>query len=93
MIGAGGGVEEATRTRVKCAWGKFRELAPILTKRGVSLKIKGKIFKICIQRVLGYANEMWALKVEDEQRLVRCENAMVRWMYTQGVKVDRKELL
>jgi len=22
MIGAGGGVEEATRTRVKCAWGK-----------------------------------------------------------------------
>ena len=78
MIGAGGGVEEATRTRVKCAWGKFRELAPILTKRGVSLKIKGKIFKICVQRVLVYASETWALKVEDEQRLVRCENAMVR---------------
>ena len=52
MIGAGGGVEEATRTRIKCAWDKFRELAPILTKRGVSLKIKGKIFKICVQRVL-----------------------------------------
>ena len=27
-----------------------------------------------------YASETWALKVEDEQRLVRCENAMVRWM-------------
>lgn len=45
MIGAGGGVEEATRTRVKCAWGKFRELAPILTKRGVSLKIKERSLK------------------------------------------------
>ena len=27
-----------------------------------------------------YASETWALKVEDEQRLVPCENAMVRWM-------------
>ena len=72
-------MEEATRTRIKCAWGKFRELAPILTKRGVSLKIKEKIFKICVQRVLVYESETWALKIEDEQRLVRCENAMVRW--------------
>ena len=32
MIGADGGVEEATRTRIKCAWGKFRKLAPILTQ-------------------------------------------------------------
>ena len=54
MIRAGGGVEEATRTRVKYAWGKFRELAPSLTKRGISLKKKGKIFKICVQRVLVY---------------------------------------
>ena len=73
-------MEEATRTKRKCVWGKFRELAPILTKRDVSLKIKGKISKICVQRVLGYASETWALKIEDEQRLVLCENAMVRWM-------------
>ena len=51
MIGAGGGVEEATRTRVKCAWGKFRELAPILTKRGVSLKIKGRSLNMCSRGV------------------------------------------
>ena len=31
MIGSGGGAEEASRARVRCAWGKFRELAPILT--------------------------------------------------------------
>ena len=33
MIGAGGGAEEASRTRVRCAWGKFRDLSPILTSR------------------------------------------------------------
>jgi len=27
----GGDCEEASRTRVKCAWGKFRELAPFLS--------------------------------------------------------------
>src|SRR5665811_653595 len=38
MIGAGGGAEEAARARVRCAWGKFSELAPVLTSRGASLK-------------------------------------------------------
>ena len=41
MIGSSGGAEEASRARVWCAWGKFTELAPILTSRGTSLKAKG----------------------------------------------------
>jgi len=43
VIGDGGGAEDASRARVRCAWSKFRELDPILTKRGASLKVKGKI--------------------------------------------------
>ena len=39
MIGSGEGVEETLRTRVRCAWAKFRELSQILTKIGVPLKI------------------------------------------------------
>ena len=35
-LGAGGGVEEAARARVRCAWAKFKELSPILTARGAS---------------------------------------------------------
>ena len=45
MIGAGGGAEEAARARVRCAWAKFGELAPILTLRGASLKVKGKVYR------------------------------------------------
>src|SRR2546426_8239128 len=53
MIGAGGGAEDAARTRVclvwcvRCAWGKFNELRPVRAERGTSLKLKGKIYKAC----------------------------------------------
>ena len=44
MIGAGGGAQEESRTRVKFAWRKFSELRPLLTTRGASLKLQGKIY-------------------------------------------------
>src|SRR5580704_2456565 len=62
MRGESGGVGEATRDRVRQAWGKFMELAPILTARRVSLKLKGKMYRSCVQRVLVYASETWAVK-------------------------------
>jgi hypothetical protein len=80
MLGKAGGAEEASRTRVKCAWGKFRELAPILTTRGASLRLKGKIYRAYFQRVMVYGSETWAMKVGDMSRLERAENTMVRWM-------------
>jgi len=65
LIGAGRGAEEASRARVLRARAKFRELAPVLTSTGTSLKVKGKVYRLCIQSVLGYANGTWAMKVED----------------------------
>ena len=80
MIGAGGGAGEATRVRVRCGWSKFRQLAPVLTSRGASLKVKGKVYRTCVQRVMVYGSETWPMKVEDVQRLERAERMMVRWM-------------
>ena len=80
MIAAGGGAEEASRARVRCAWAKFRELAPILTSRGASLKVKGKIYRTCVQTVLVYGSETWPVKTEDVQRMERTERMMIRWM-------------
>jgi hypothetical protein len=80
MIGAGGGAEEASRARVRGAWAKFRELSPILTLRGATLAVKGKVYRACVQSVLVYGSETWAMKVEDMQRLQRAERMMVRWM-------------
>jgi hypothetical protein len=89
VIGDGGGAEEATRARVKCAWSKFMELAPIFTTRGASLKLKGKIYRASVQTVMVYGSETWAEKVEDVRRLVRTETAMARWMCGVMLK-DRK---
>jgi len=80
MIGSSGGAEEASKARVRSAWCKFRELTPILTSRGASLKVKGKIYRACVQSVMLYGSETWAMKVEDMTRLERTERMMVRWM-------------
>src|SRR6266516_3643895 len=47
---------------------------------GTSLRVKGKIYRACVQRVLVYGSETWPMKADDMQRLVRTENSMVRWM-------------
>ena len=53
------------RTRVRCAWAKFKELSPILTASGVSYHIKRKIYRACVQNVLTYGTETWAKKTEN----------------------------
>src|SRR2546425_13025107 len=60
--------------------GKFRDLRGLLTTREASLKVKGKIYRACVQRVLVYGSETWPVKVVDMKRIVRTENNMVRWM-------------
>src|SRR6267154_3546274 len=80
VIGKGGCAEESSRARVRCAWGKFMELKLLLTDRGAYLRVKGKIYRACVQRVLVYGSEPWAMKVDDMQRLRRTENNMVRWI-------------
>ena len=67
MLSTEGGVEEAVRCRVRCAWGKFNELMPILTMRGTSLTVKGKIYKAYVQSVMMFGSETWEMKVEDRQ--------------------------
>jgi len=42
LIGAGGGAEEASRARVRCALANFRELAPVLTSSVASLNGESK---------------------------------------------------
>jgi hypothetical protein len=87
-IGAGGGSEEAARARVRCAWGKFNQLGSMLSVRGASLKVKGKIYATYVRSVLIYGSETWPMKVEDVRRLVRTERTMMRRMC--GVKLAQK---
>src|SRR6266568_2489866 len=80
MIGAAGGAEDASRTRIMCAWRKFNELKSFLALMGTSLKLKEKIYRACAQSALVYGSETWPMKVEDAKRLLRTERAMGRRM-------------
>ena len=55
------------RARVRWAWAKFKELSPIRTARGTSYRIKGKIYRACVQSVLTYGTENWAMKFANLQ--------------------------
>ena len=71
--------------------GKFRELPPSHTARTrrTSLKLKGKVYRTCVQSVMVYDSETWAMKAEDMQRLERTERTMIRWMC--GVSLSDKK--
>ena len=88
-LGAGGGVEEAARARVRCAWVKFKELSPILTAWSASYCIKGKMYKACVQSALTYGTETWGMKKANLHSLERTEWMMARWMCRMSLK-DRK---
>ena len=62
-LGSGGGVVEAARAWVRCAWAKFKELSPILTVHRIVSK-EGSI--VLVSRVfLIYGTETWAIKADD----------------------------
>ena len=79
-LGAGGSLDEAARARVRCFWAKFKELSPILTARSASHRMKGKIFRACVQSLLTYGTETWAMKAENLHSLERAERVLVRWI-------------
>ena len=51
-----------------------------MTMKGLSLKVKGRVYDTCVRSTLLYGSETWAVKVEQVQRMERTEMQMVRWM-------------
>ena len=49
VIGESGGCVDATSARITTAWKSFRQLLPIITNRGISLKNWGNICSSCIR--------------------------------------------
>ena len=56
---------------------------------GASYRIKGRIYGACVQSVLIYGTETWAMKADDLRSLEKTERMMVRWMCGVSLK-DRK---
>ena len=73
MLSAGGGVEEAVRCLVRCALGQVEwAYADLNNERDSSLKVRGKIYKVCVQQW------WWYMAVKPRQwRLTRWGHAEV----------------
>ena len=81
-------------TRIRCGWKQFHDLAPFLTSRAPSLRVKAQVYSACVRSALTYASETWAVRKDHLEKLQRVERAMVRWMC--GVNLsdrERSELL
>src|SRR5260221_8826832 len=78
MINADGGADSAVVARVRSAWKKFRELSPILTRKGASLVLKGKVYRSCVRSCMLYGSETWPMRAEHEGKLERAEMRMIR---------------
>ena len=76
----GGGCELATIARTRAAWGKFRELLPLLTSTTISLARHEKFYDSCVRGTLLHASEWWPLQREEVQRLLLNEQAILRWI-------------
>ena len=44
------------------------------------LRQKGRVNRSCVQSVMVYAGETWAVRVKEEQRMERNENVVSKWM-------------
>ena len=77
-VSAGGGCELAAVSRCKGAWGKFRQLLPLLTKRNLSLLTRGRVYSTCIRSVVLHAAENWTMTTTTLNHMRRNDRAMIR---------------
>ena len=76
------GAQEAARSRIRSGWMKFNEVSSILGNKYMSLKIRGALYK----SALTYGGECWALRKEDERRLITTEIRMLHLICRKTLK-------
>ena len=75
-----GGCEAEVESRIKAAWGKWREVSGVVCDKKMPVKLKVKIYITVIRPVLMYGSEVWALRRKEEAKLERTEMRMLRWI-------------
>ena len=82
IIGARGGAFDSVITSISSGWFKFKDLVSMLASRGLSLGAKGRLYSACVRSLVLYGSETWPVKEEDQIRLERNDESIVRWMFS-----------
>ena len=48
MLSVDGDADAAVEARIRIGWNKFRQLAPLLTNKDVSLIMRGRLYRSCV---------------------------------------------
>ena len=80
VLSTEGGVQGAVVARIRAGWKKFKDVAKVLCMRGLSLKLKGTLYKSCVRSAMSYGAECWAMKVDDMRKMETTEMRMLRMM-------------
>ena len=78
MLSAASGCELLTKTHVKTAWKKFKELIPVVSSRHLSFKTSGCVYSSCVCSTMLHVSETWPLTKPSLQHLQRNDKAMIR---------------
>jgi len=79
MLSADGDVDAAVETGIRIGWNKFRQLAPLLTNKDISLIVRRKLYSSCVESNMLCRSENWPIRKENEMTLQQSQIRMVRW--------------
>ena len=74
--------------RISRALVAFRNLGHLWRQKGISLKLKGRVYKTTVRAVLLYGCETWTLRAEDLKRLQVFDNRCLRSIA--GVRLSQR---
>jgi len=85
ILSVEGDADAAVDARSRIGWNKFRQLAPLLTNKDVSLIMRGRLYSTCVRSSMLHGSETWPVRKENVVAVQRAEMRMVTWMC--GVKL------
>jgi len=86
MLSVDRDADAAVETRIRIGWNKFRQLVPLLTNKGMSFIVRGRLYSSCVRSNMLHGSETWPVRKENEVALQQVEMRIVRWMC--GIKLQ-----
>jgi len=73
MLSVDGDADAAMDARIRIGWNKFRQLAPLLTNKDLSLIMRGRLYSSCVRSSMLHGSETWPVRKEKVVALQRAE--------------------
>ncbi|XP_070028721.1 uncharacterized protein [Nicotiana sylvestris] len=80
IIQKDGEIDDDVTHRIGAGWMKWRLAFGVLCDKNVSLRLKGKFYKVVVRPTMLYGAEYWPVKTSHVQQMRVAKMRMLRWM-------------